>query len=84
MNEYEKQEKLIAQKSHIFPRSNDFDYEVTAEGAVEINYLLLLYTKRDYPFTVDPTPENILRFLANINPSEKFLKTYSLLIKKTR
>lgn len=81
-NRLERQEKLEAQKTYKFPKSNALDYEVTSENSVEINYLLLLYTKKEIPFVPEQTPENILRFIAKIDPSEKCLKSYSLLIKK--
>ncbi len=81
-NNLEKQEKLEGGKIYKFPKSKALDYEVTSEKSVEVNYLLLLYTKQEIPFTSNQTQENILRFIAKINPSEKCLKTYSLLIKK--
>jgi hypothetical protein len=81
-NRLEKKEKLVGQTSYSFPRSKALDYEVTTEGTIEVNYLLLLYTKQDIPFNADQTPENILRFIARIEPSEKCLKSFSLLIKK--
>lgn len=81
-NSLERQEKLEGGKTFKFPKSKALDYEVTSENSVEVNHLLLLYTKQEIPFTSDQTQENILRFIAKINPSEKCLKTYSLLIKK--
>jgi hypothetical protein len=81
-NRLEKQEKLEAQKTYVFPKSKALDYEVTTESGVEVNYLLLLYTKNDIPFLMEQTSENILKFIATIAPSEKCLKSYSLLIKK--
>lgn len=81
-NNIEKQEKLEAGKTYKFPKSKALDYEVTSKNAVEVNYLLLLYTKQEIPFVADQTTENILRFIAKINPSEKCLKSYSFLIKK--
>lgn len=81
-NNLERQEKLEAQKSYKFPKSKALDYEVSSESSVEINYLLLLFTKQEIPFVKEQTRENILRFIAGITPSEKCLKTYSLLIKK--
>lgn len=81
-NNLERQEKLEAQKSYKFPKSKALEYEVSSESSVEINYLLLLFTKQEMPFMKEQTRENILRFIAGITPSEKCLKTYSLLIKK--
>lgn len=81
-NRLERQEKLEGQKVYKFPKSKALDYEVTSDNSVEVNYLLLLYTKREIPFVGDQTPENILRFIAKIDPSEKCLKSFSLLIKK--
>jgi hypothetical protein len=81
-NRLEKQMKLEAQKTYSFPKSKALDYEVTTETGVEVNYLLLLYTKSEIPFLMEETSENILKFIAKIDPSEKCLKSYSLLIKK--
>ncbi len=81
-NNLEKLEKLEGGKTYQFPKSKALDYEVTSEKSVEVNYLLLLYTKQEIPFNSDQTQANILRFIAKANPSEKCLKTYSLLIKK--
>jgi len=81
-NSLERQEKLVAQKTYNFPKSKSLDYEVSTIKSVEINYLLLLYTKNEIPFLSEETPENILKFIARIDPFEKCLKSYSLLIKK--
>lgn len=80
-NSIEMQERLEAQKLYKFPKSVALDYEVTASNSVEINYLILLYTKSEIPFMLEQTPGNILKFIAAIRPSEKCLKSYSLLIK---
>ena len=81
-NRLERQEKLEAQTSYRFPKSKALDYEVSSLNPVEINYLLLLYTKQEIPFVKEQTPENILRFIAGIDPAVKCLKTYSILIKR--
>jgi len=81
-NSSEHSKKLTAQHVYAFPQSKSLDYEISTEGAVEINYLALLYTKQEVPFMSEPTATNILKFIAGIDPAEKRLKTYSLLIKK--
>ena len=81
-NETERQEKLAAQTKYHFPRSTAVEYEVTSESPLEVNYLLLLYTKQEIPFMKEPTQENILKFIAGIDPSQKSLKSYSFLIQK--
>lgn len=81
-NILERQEKLQGQVTYKFPKSKALDYEVTSDNSVEVNYLLLLYTKQEVPFVAEQNPENILRFIAKINPSEKCLKSFSFLIKK--
>lgn len=80
-NKIEKPEKFEGGKSYKFPRSRALDYEVSAEKGVEVNYVVLLYTKMAVPFEQAETSENILRFIAGIDPSQKCLKTYSILIK---
>ena len=81
-NKLERQEKLLAQKKYPFPISIGLDYEVSTERETEVNYLVLLYTKEEIPFMKEQTRENILFYISAITPPHKFLKTYSLLIKK--
>jgi hypothetical protein len=80
-NRIEKREKFEGGKSYTFPRSRALDYEVSSQSGMEVNYVVLLYTKMEVPFMQEETPENILRFIANIDPSQKCLKTYSILIR---
>jgi hypothetical protein len=79
-NKIEKREKLEGGKTYRFPRSQALDYEVSSKG-MEINYVVLLYTKTEVPFLGEETSENILRFIAEIDPSQKCLKSYSILIR---
>jgi hypothetical protein len=80
-NKIEKREKFEGGKTYRFPRSQALDYEVTSKGSMEINYVVLLYTKTEIPFPGEETSENILRFIAAIDPSQKWLKSYSILIR---
>jgi hypothetical protein len=81
-NKFEKQEKFEGGKSYKFPRSRALDYEVSAEENMEVNYVVLLYTKEEIPFLEKETSENILQFIARIDPSQKCLKSYSILIRQ--
>jgi len=47
-----------------------------------VNYVVLLYTKMEMPFLEKETSENILQFIARIDPSQKCLKSYSILIRQ--
>jgi hypothetical protein len=78
----EKQEKLLAGKTYDFPRSAASFYEVSTDRESEINYLLLLFTKEEINFREKETAQNVLRFIAAISPSQKYLKSYTLLIKE--
>jgi hypothetical protein len=80
-NKFERQEKFDGGKNYKFPRSRGLDYEVSSES-VEVNYLILLYTKAEIPFMEKATPENILQFIGRIDPSQKCLKSYPILIRK--
>jgi hypothetical protein len=80
-NKLEKQEKFEGGKSYKFPRSRALDYEVSSEKSMEMNYVVLLYTKMEIPFLEKETSENILQFIARIDPSQKCLKSYSILIR---
>ena len=81
-NKLERPEKLMGQTAYSFPRSKALDYEVSTNHDFEINYLLLLYTKQEIPFTNEETTENIMHFIAGIDPAEKCLKSFALGIKK--
>jgi hypothetical protein len=47
-----------------------------------VNYVVLLYTKVETPFLEEETSENILQFIARIDPSQKCLKSFSILIRQ--
>ena len=81
-NKFEKLEKFEGGKNYKFPRSRALDYEVSAEDNMEVNYLILLYTKSEIPFLGDETPENILQFIARIDPAQKVVKSYSIFIRQ--
>jgi hypothetical protein len=80
-NKIEKREKFEAGTLYPFPRSKALDYEVTSKESVEVNYVVLLYTKSEISFMGEETSDNILRFIAAIDPSQKCVKSYSILIK---
>ena len=81
-NKYEKREKFAGGETYKFPRSRALDYEVSAEEGMEVNYLILLYTKSEIPFLQEATSDNILKFIASIDPAQKCVKSYSILIRK--
>jgi hypothetical protein len=81
-NNTERQEKLAGQTEYHFPRSHALEYEVSTQDPLEINYLVLLYTKQEIPFMQDPTQQNILKFIAGIDPAGKSIKAYAFLIRK--
>jgi len=81
-NKYEKREKFEGGQAYKFPRSRALDYEVSSEQNAEVNYLILLYTKSEIPFLKEATSENILQFIAGIDPAQKCVKSYTILIKQ--
>jgi Domain of unknown function (DUF4384) len=81
-NKFEKREKFEGGTTYKFPRSRALDYEVSAEEGMEVNYLVLLYTKSEIPFLKEATTENILQFIAGIDPIQKCVKSHSILIRK--
>jgi hypothetical protein len=83
-NKFEKGEKFEGGKAYKFPRSKALDYEVSSKDSLEVNYLVLLYTKAEVPFMEDETSEKILQFIARIDPSQKCLKSYPILIRNER
>ncbi|HTE28748.1 MAG TPA: hypothetical protein VK666_00130 [Chryseolinea sp.] len=81
-NKLEKREKFEGGKPYKFPRSKALDYEVSTQESAEVNYLVLLYTKSEVPFLEEATSENILQFIARIDPAQKCIKSYSILIRQ--
>ena len=81
-NKLEKAEKFDGGMTYKFPRSRALDYEVSAKTGMEVNYVVLVYTKTEIPFLAAETTENVLQFIAGIDPSHKCVKVYSILIKK--
>lgn len=81
-NKFEKKEKFEAGQTYKFPRSVALDYEISTEAGMEVNHLVLLYTKAEIPFLEEETSEKILQFIARIDPAQKCLKSYPILIKR--
>jgi hypothetical protein len=81
-NRIERQEKLVGGQTYHFPRSKALEYEVSTKGSLEINYVVLLYTKHDIPFHGEQTTDSILQFLAAIDPGEKCVRNYTVTIKR--
>ena len=81
-NKFEKREKFEGGKTYKFPRSTALDYEVSAKDSMEVNYVVLLYTKSEVPFLGEETSEKILQFIARIDPAQKCLKSYPILIRQ--
>jgi Domain of unknown function (DUF4384) len=78
----DRQVLLEGHKNYTFPRSRGIDYEVSTEGNLEVNYVVMLFTRQEISFTKEPTAANILKFVSSIDASDKAVKTFSLLIKK--
>jgi hypothetical protein len=81
-NKMEKPEKFEGGRTYKFPRSRALDYEVSSKTGMEVNYVLLVYTKTEIPFLATETSENVLQFIAGIDPSHKCVKVFSILIRK--
>ncbi len=81
-NKLERSEKFTGQKDYDFPRSKALDYEVSTDLDFEINYLLFFFTKQEIAFTKEETTQNILRFIANVDPSEKCLRSFAIMIRR--
>ena len=81
-NKFEKPEKFEGGKAYKFPRSRALDYEVSAEENMEVNYVVLVYTKSEMPFLDNETSDDILQFIARIDPAQKCIKSYSFLIRQ--
>lgn len=78
---YEQSHQLIAGKSYSFP-SKGYKYEVTTERETEVNYVLIFLTKTYIPFKADGNLNDILRYISGVNPGQKFMRSYSIVIHK--
>jgi hypothetical protein len=81
-NRIEKNEILRAGHAIHFPSSSALEYEVSTEKESEVNYLIVLFTKQDIPFVSAENASNILRFISEIHPAQKVVKTHSFVIRK--
>jgi hypothetical protein len=81
-SKFEKPERLEGGATYRFPRSRALDYEVSSGNSMEVNHLVLLYTKTEVPFREEETFENILRFIARIDPSQKYIASFPIVIKQ--
>jgi hypothetical protein len=81
-NSIEKSENLDGENLYSFPRSKALDYEVSTDTNVEINYILILLTKKLTKYTGDNSINDILSFVSKINKEEKYVKVYPIVIKK--
>jgi hypothetical protein len=81
-NKFEKPVRLEGGTTYKFPVSRALDYEVSSEKSMEVNHLVLVYTKTEVPFREKETMEKILHFVATIDPAQKCVRSFSILIKQ--
>lgn len=81
-NEWEKQYRVTAGKSHSFPSGGRVDYKMETEKQKEVNYIFFLFTKRDFAPPQDNSLNAFWRYVANIPVSEKHVQVESILIRK--
>jgi len=81
-NSIEKSENLNGDNLYSFPRSKALDYEVSTDTNVEVNYLLILLTKKLTQYSGDNSVNDILSFVSKISREEKYVKVFPIVIKK--
>lgn len=82
-NAYEAITLFEAKKSIRLPSTTKIRYTLTksdTKSNSDINYLVLVYTKEEYPFMDKVNPENILKWIASIEPSQRAVKFETLVI----
>ncbi len=82
-NDLERVELLKEGQSYTFPRTRALDYELSTDKKSELNYFLFLFTKEEVAFKGEQTPQNILRYISQIRPNAKYLKSFPIVIKGT-
>jgi hypothetical protein len=80
-NAWEKNHALTAGKKQTFPPSGKVDYFMESEKQKEVNYILFLFTKRDFVPPQDTSLNAFWRYVANIPLSEKHVQVESILIR---
>lgn len=80
-NEYENSRVLEKEKKYKFPLSQAIDYTLETEYEREINYLVMIFTKKDIPFIETVNYKNLLKWINGISPDQRVVKYYNYIIK---
>jgi len=80
-NPYEKNRLFEANDTTAFPVSHMIEYEMTTEKEKEINHMVFVFTKKDFPFTEEVNYKNLLRWLYTISPDQRAVQYFSYIIK---
>jgi hypothetical protein len=83
-NSLERSELFEGNRAYQFPLSKSLDYEVSTVNNIEVNYVLMLFTKKEFSYTEGNTVSELLSFVSRISPDEKFVKIFPIVIKKNQ
>lgn len=83
-NTLERSELLEANRTYNFPLSKALTYEVATINNVEVNYIVMLFTKNEIRYTEGKSVSEMLNFVARISPDQKFVRMYPILIRNKK
>jgi hypothetical protein len=72
-NQYEPAAELVSSQTYKFPQNSKFNYEVYTEKADEINYLFLVYTKKNIPYKGDQSFSSFIEYVYTMEPADRFV-----------
>jgi len=72
-NEHELATGLVSSKTYNFPQNSNFNYEVYTEKADEVNYLFLVYTKKNIPYKGGESFSSFIEYVYTMEPAERFV-----------
>lgn len=83
-NKFEKKLRLEAGKETPFPRSSAIKYNVTTDDKIDVNWIVLIYTKENTNFREKLNLDELFEFVSNIDNYKKRVKTHSFSIKRNK
>lgn len=75
-NEYEPNSLLKANQEYEFPRSIIFDYLLETNKKSEVHRAIMVFTKKDVPYTKDVEFKSIIDWIFTIPPDMRLIKSF--------
>ena len=81
-NEHEPAAVLASLQTYKFPQNTRFNYEVYTDKKDEVNYLFLVYTKKDIPYKGGQSFADFIEYVYTMEPAERFVSVERISIYK--